>query len=397
MCKRAGGLPPLCILDVDQNFVDCPDCIPPTLPPHANPRLRRLAAPAAATLALLLGPAAGAARALDAFPLDDGPLAAGGFDLDAAAAAGAVDPDVFATNPELADVVFVVAVTYAGLMALYLWLASIADDEDAGGVGAGGGEGDAEQQQRRQRRHWRQRGGGGSSAGGGSGGSGDELPGYSQLLHAPVRSETAAPPRRGRALAAPSPRDDPEAYAGGLAGVKAALAAQAADYVAAQVREVAAVARRKIYLLHARERDHHDPLHEAAVAAAAAQQQQQQQQQQQNGGGSGAVSGSGAGAASSSAAAASHQGGGVALQLDQPGQLEALVDAALAALPPGALSTPAGEAGVVRAVARAVAARLAAAEAGEVVRAARAAAEAKEREDAAGGGGGGAWGDTALW
>jgi hypothetical protein len=42
-------------------------------------------------------------------------------------------------------------------------------------------------------------------------------------------------PRR-HELVAPSAQDDPEGYAAGVSGLKAALSGQAADYVAAQVK-----------------------------------------------------------------------------------------------------------------------------------------------------------------
>lgn len=60
-------------------------------------------------------------------------------------------------------------------------------------------------------------------------------PGYSRYLHAHIRS--VREPRRGQhALVAPSPEDDPAAYAGALSGLKQALSGQAAEYVAQQIK-----------------------------------------------------------------------------------------------------------------------------------------------------------------
>jgi hypothetical protein len=68
-------------------------------------------------------------------------------------------------------------------------------------------------------------------------------PGYGKYLHAHIRS-VREPARKGHELVAPPPEDGWGAAAGGdeLRVLKAALARQAADYVAQQIRWAAAQA-----------------------------------------------------------------------------------------------------------------------------------------------------------
>jgi hypothetical protein len=114
-----------------------------------------------------------------------------------------------------------------------------------------------------------------------------------QLLRANIRS-VREPRKPGHALVAPSWRDDPEGYVGGVANLKASLSGQAADFISQQVRECGCVVRRKLYLRRLAARD-------KGTAAA--------------GGRAAAAVGAGAGSA--------------ALALGQPGQLEAWVDECL--------------------------------------------------------------------
>lgn len=141
-------------------------------------------------------------------------------------------------QPETLEVMFLVVATYLGLMVIYVWLASLIDEEP----GAGGASSASDPPHGRfhggppaARRGQGQQGSGGSSSSGGAGG-GDEReqlpPGYAQYLHAPIRSTRE--PKRPHELVAPG-------GAGGAAdcsldSVKASLAAQAAEYVSQQVK-----------------------------------------------------------------------------------------------------------------------------------------------------------------
>ncbi|GBF93784.1 hypothetical protein Rsub_06116 [Raphidocelis subcapitata] len=270
----------------------------------------------AAALAALL-PARGAA-AVDALPPLDAPLMPQQLDTDII---GGV-----AGGGEVFEIMACVVGIYVALMLLYLLLATALDAPEEPDAGAGA-DGKADL----------------------------PPPGYSDWAHARIRS--AREPRRGHALVAPPAGEGAADGAAGVAGLKVALAGQAADFVSAQIREVGAVVRRKLYLrrLVARETG----------------------RMPSSGAGGGGASGGG--------------GGGVlALALGEPRQLEALVDAALDRMGPAALEA-ASEDCLVRGITGAVARRLAAAEAGELVRSMQAAV--RER---GGGGGGGGGGDGAL-
>jgi len=137
-------------------------------------------------------------------------------------------------------------------------------------------------------------------------------PGYPDYLHANVRS--VREPKRPHELVAPTWQSDPEGYLDGMAGLKASLSGQAADFVARQVRECGAVVRRKLYLrrLAAREAG---KVGGAAVTAAA-------------------VGGCGGGGGADAAA--------TALMLGQPGGLELLVDQCLDTMVSVVLSVSSG-------------------------------------------------------
>ncbi|KAI8471428.1 MAG: hypothetical protein J3K34DRAFT_520516 [Monoraphidium minutum] len=297
---------------------------------------RGLAAAAGAAAAALAGLLpAGAAAAADQLVA---PFAAAGFDLD-------LDLPFDGTPPKALEVMFLVMVTYVGLMALYVWLASMVDEGPGSGGAAGTGGG----------------GGGGKLQGGGGGGGGpagqqqqrseaqqqpsdlEMPPGYSSMLHAHIRS--ARDPARGHALVAPADPALAGCGAHALAGVKESLAAQAADYVAAQTRECASVVRRKLYLRRLAARD------AARLGGAAAPRR---------------------GAASS----------GLALMLGQPGQMEAWVDECLDNMTPDLMDEACDDT-LVRSITAATARRLAAAEAGELVRSMQAAVAQRKAAAAA--------------
>ncbi|KAI8477075.1 MAG: hypothetical protein J3K34DRAFT_516042 [Monoraphidium minutum] len=272
------------------------------------------AAAAAAALAGLLP--AGAAAALDALPPLDAPAA--------------LDPELLdVATPELVEVMFFVVATYVGLMLMYLWLASMIDEEEADANAS--------------------RGAGGGSAGA----QPPPPPSYDGYQTANIRS--VREPRRGHALVAPPLPDDGGWGGGGggaITGLKASLAAQAADFPLIRCpcaaarrrpprrRECGSVVRRKLYLRRL-----------AAQDAA----------RSPGGGGPAPACGSRSHLSDLSPADAG------ALLLAQPGQLELMVDEALDCMPPDVVAAADGEDALVRSITAAVAQRLAAAEAGELM------------------------------
>ncbi|KIZ01838.1 hypothetical protein MNEG_6125 [Monoraphidium neglectum] len=316
-------------------------------PPCSALSLRRAAArTATAAAAALLGLLpAGASRAAVAA-------------LASAAEGVGYDLDFDGASPEVLEVMFVVVATYFGLMVLYIWLASMIDEDPdtashAHGHTAfrsGGAAGrphnphqQAQQQQPKQQQLQDQ----------------EQLPtGYARHLRAHIRS--AREPRRGHELVVPATCED-----GGpcsVEGVKANLAGQAADYVAQQVKDCGSVVRRKLYLRRMAAQDAAQLSPRSGFA--------------------------GPGASQTPAAAAVHASG--ALGLGLPGQMEAWVDDWLDALGPAALAAG-SEDGLVRAIMADAAPRLAVGEVSELIRSTRSALDQRQKQDDAAFPGYGLW------
>lgn len=283
-------------------------------------RLRRLFTGAAATtvaaaLGALLPP--GAARAMD-----DAPSPWDMTDLDPSLADTA-------GSDSLLEVMFVVVACYVGLMVLYLWLASMIDEESDSTVNGRPNSFEDPQQHQSPAPSQQQ-----------LQPPTDPLPpSYPKYMHANVRS--VREPKRGHALVAPSFEESPGSYVDGLAGVKAVLARQAADYVAGQVRACGSVVRRKLYLrrLAARETGRMP---------------------------------------TTTSNSSKRQEPDIALLLSEPAALEVLVDRCLDGVPPEMLSDEGSDETLVRSICGMVARRLAAAEVGELVRSMQAAEKQRQ-------------------